>query len=151
VDLASLVREVVDRTVQLTRGHPVRLEVCGVVPPVEADPSRLEQVLENLLSNAAKYSFSETEILVSVESGPEEVTVSVTNQGLGIPADEMEGLFTRYRRTRTAMEGKIPGIGLGLYITKGLVEAHGGRIWVESEVGKNTTFRFTLPLSRTEN
>jgi signal transduction histidine kinase len=124
----------------------VRVELRGEVPPLEADPARLEQVLVNLLSNAAKYSFPETEILVEVEPREREVMVSVTNLGQGIPPEEQEAIFTRFRRARAATEAGVPGLGLGLYITKGLVEAHGGRIWVESEVGKSTTFRFTLPL-----
>ncbi len=148
VELPRLVQEVVERSVETTKGHPVRVEIRGEVPPLEADPARLEQVLVNLLSNAAKYSFPETEILVEVEPRPEEVMASITNRGQGIAPEEQEAIFTRFRRTRTAAKGKVPGLGLGLYITKGLVEAHGGRIWVESEMGKSTTFRFTLPVAQ---
>jgi len=145
VDLPALVREVVERSFEITKGHPLKVEVRGDIPEVEADPARLEQVLTNLLSNAAKYSYPGTEILTELESRDGEVVVSVTNQGEGIKPEERESIFTRFRRTRTAEEGRVPGLGLGLYITKGLVEAHGGRIWVESEIGKSTTFRFTLP------
>ncbi|MHB0870402.1 MAG: sensor histidine kinase [Chloroflexota bacterium] len=77
--------------------------------------------------------------------------VSVANQGPGIPPEDQRLLFTRFRRTRAAAEGKIPGLGLGLYITKGLVEAHGGQIWVESEMEKTTIFRFTLPVTSDES
>ncbi len=146
VELPRLVREVVERAAEITQGHPVRVQVHGKVPGVEADPSRLEQVLVNLLSNAAKYSFPDTGILVEVEGRPQEVLVSVTNQGQGIPTEDREVLFTRFHRARAAVAEKVPGLGLGLYITRGLVEAHGGRIWVESEEGRYAAFRFTLPL-----
>ncbi len=145
VDLAKLVREVVDRAAAITSGHPVKLQMRGGRLSVEADPGRLEQVLANLLSNAAKYSYPETEILVEAEPRPGEVMVSVTNQGPGIRPEDREAIFSRFHRAPGAAAGKVPGLGLGLYITRGLVEAHGGRIWVESEEGKTATFRFTLP------
>ncbi len=151
VDLARLLQEVVERSVETTRGHSVRVEIRGELPTIEADPARLEQALVNLLSNAAKYSFPETEILVEVELQEREVLVSITNQGPGVAPEDLEAIFTRFRRTRAAAAGKVPGLGLGLYITKGLVEAHGGRIWVESEMGKTTTFRFALPLAGDES
>lgn len=144
VDLPRLVRDVVERMAETVRGHPVRVEVRGDVPSLHADPARLEQVLGNLLSNAAKYSYPATEILLEVDPRPGEVMVSVTNQGPGIAPEDRDRIFIRFHRTRAAE--RVPGLGLGLYISKGLVEAHGGRIWVESEVGKYATFRFTLPL-----
>ncbi|MBI2865310.1 MAG: CHASE3 domain-containing protein [Chloroflexi bacterium] len=147
IDLPQFVREIVDRAAKLTEGHPLRLETQGTMPPAKADPTRLEQILTNLLSNAAKYSYTETEILVQIESKPGEAVVSVTNQGPGISPEDRPQLFSRFNRTRAAREEKVPGTGLGLYVAKGLVEAHGGRIWVESEVGRNTSFRFTLPVT----
>jgi len=147
LDLPRLVREVVERTAEITRGHPVRVEVRGEVPTLVADPARLEQVLVNLLSNAAKYSYPDSEVLVEVEPGPEGVLVSVTNRGPGIAPEDREWIFSRFHRTRAAARERVPGLGLGLYITKGLVDAHGGRIWVESEMGKTTTFSFTLPVA----
>jgi len=146
VELPELVEAVVERTVEITKGHPVEVEIRDALPPMEADPSRLEQVLTNLLSNATKYSFPNTAILVVVERVGSEAVVSITNQGQGISPEEQEGVFSRFRRTRAAEATKVPGLGLGLYITKGLVEAHGGRVWVESEAGKYATFRFSLPL-----
>ena len=74
--------------------------------------------------------------------------VSVTNLGWGIPPEEKERLFTRFHRARQAVQDEVPGLGLGLYIVKGLVEAHGGRVWVESELGEYASFRFTLPIAR---
>lgn len=147
VDLPALVRSVVERTAGITGEHPLRVEVRGDLPPVWADPGRIEQVLGNLLSNAAKYSYPKTEIRVEVEARDGDARVSVTNQGSGIPREELPRLFSRFHRTRQAQEGRTPGLGLGLYIARGLIEAHGGRIWAESTPGKTTTFRFTLPFS----
>ncbi len=147
VDLPSLVQDVVARSEELTKGHPVKVFAHGEIPQLEADPDRIDQILTNLLSNAGKYSYPDTEIAVEVEPRPGEVTVSVTNLGPGVLPEDREKLFTRFHRTRQAQEEKVPGLGLGLYIAKGLVDAHGGRIWVESEPGKYATFRFTLPLA----
>lgn len=147
VDLAALVRDIVRRSGALTKGHAIRVEVHGETPLVEVDPDRIEQVLSNLLSNAGKYSYPETEIAVAVKPRPGEVMVSVTNLGPGILPEDKGQIFTRYYRARRAVQEKTAGLGLGLYIAKGLVEAHGGRIWVESEVSKRTTFYFSLPLS----
>ncbi|MBI4492823.1 MAG: PAS domain S-box protein [Chloroflexi bacterium] len=149
VDLPGLARGLVERLAPVTTGHPVRLRVLGDVPPVLADPGRLEQILTNLLTNAAKFSSAEAEILVAIAPDEREVTISVADRGMGIPAQELAGLFQRFYRTSEARRTR-EGLGLGLYITRGLVEAQGGRMWVESEVGKGSTFSFTLPVARAE-
>lgn len=145
VDLVSLIQDVVGRTQEMTRGHQVTSEVRDTIPAIYVDPDRIEQIMTNLLSNAAKYSYPETPIIVDVERREGEVMVSVTNAGPGIKREDVPKLFTRFYRTEAAQLEKAPGLGLGLYITKGLVEAHGGRIWVESEPGRYTTFHFTVP------
>jgi signal transduction histidine kinase len=114
---------------------------------LEVDPARIEQVLGNLLSNAAKYSTLDSPIGLTIERRGAAVEVAVSNAGPGIAPDEVPRLFERFYRTRGAQAGERPGVGLGLYITKGLVEAHGGRIWVESAPGETTTFWFTLPIA----
>ncbi|WP_248362599.1 sensor histidine kinase [Anaeromyxobacter oryzae] len=123
----------------------IRLVAPGPLPPVVADPVRVEQVLTNLLSNAGKYSPPGSEIVLEARGGRREITLSVTNAGAGIPACDLRRVFSRHYRTRAARTGRAPGLGLGLYIAKGLVESQGGRIWVESELGEHTTFAFTLP------
>ena len=128
-------------------GHTLRLEPPGPLAPVLADPVRVEQVLTNLLSNAGKYSYPESEIVIEARCDARVVTISVTNLGPGIPAHDLPRVFARHYRTSAAESGHVPGLGLGLYIARGLVEAHGGRIWVESEAGGRTTFRFTLPVA----
>jgi signal transduction histidine kinase len=145
-DLPALMREVLDRTQQVTAGHPVQLEARDAIPLLELDPERIEQVLGNLLSNAAKYSNPDAPIGLSIERRGAAVEVAVRNTGPGIASDAVPRLFERFYRTREAQTERRPGIGLGLYIAKGLVEAHGGRIWVESVPGQITTFRFSLPV-----
>jgi len=150
VDLVTLIRATVERAAAVTEGHPLQVEVEGEIPAVQADSGRIEQVLMNLLSNAAKYSYPATEISVRVSRHAGDVQVSVTNQGPGITPEEMPRLFGRFYRTQGARAGRVAGLGLGLYIAKGLVEAHGGHIWAESIPGQTTTFNFALPLPREE-
>ena len=146
VDMGALVRSVVDRGAEITRGHVVTVVVHGAIPPIDADPGRVEQVLDNLLSNAAKYGDASTPIGVEVDAKNGCVRVGVTNRGRGIVEEDVCELFKRFSRTRAARDGRVTGVGLGLYIAKALVEAHGGTIEVESVPHETTTFRFTLPV-----
>jgi PAS domain S-box-containing protein len=144
VDLSGLV----ERAVEELHEALSRFRVTVAVEPVAlvyADPDRIEQVLANLLTNAAKYGAQGTEIRVEVRREGDQLRVSVTNHGAGIPPDELPQLFDRFARTRDARASAVPGIGLGLYISKGLVESHGGRIWAESTPGETTRVSFTLP------
>jgi len=150
LDLAAHLREHVDRLATVLQGHALRLDVRGELRPMRADPGRLEQVLGNLLSNAAKYGEPGAAILVVAEDRGPEAEVSVTNRGAGLEPEELSQVFTRYYRAPSAKAGPQSGLGLGLYITRGLVEAHGGRIWAESTPGETTTFRFTLPYESAE-
>lgn len=146
VNLPTLAGSLIERLEPLVAGHPVRLSVPDQVPPVLADAGRVEQILTNLLTNAAKFSPQAAEILVAMARDEREVRVCVTDQGPGIAPQDVAQLFERFYRTRQARRTQ-EGLGLGLYISKGLVEAHGGRIWVETEEGKGSTFCFTLPLA----
>lgn len=143
IDLGQFVPEVIERLSEVTKGHPVLVAGSGPGLAVQADPRRIEQILGNLLSNAAKYSYPQTEITVRVWSQERQVCCSVSNQGQGIGPQDQEHLFERYYRGGRPL--LTAGLGLGLYITKGLVESHDGRIWVESEPGKSATFTFCLP------
>jgi signal transduction histidine kinase len=112
---------------------------------------RIEQVLANLVRNALKYSPPTARVTVWVERVDDTVAVAVRDEGMGIPADELPRLFTRFHRTPQAHESGVAGTGLGLYICRGIVEAHGGRIWAESAgEGQGATFRFTLPAEPAE-
>lgn len=146
IDLVQLAREVSDQVMAAAPDHPIRLETDERQLLLVADAARLEQVLMNLLSNAVKYGYPNTEVRVSVARVAGEARVSVSNWGDGIAPDELPTLFARFKRTHQAQEKQVRGIGLGLYIAKGLVEAHGGRIWAESTPGQTTVFHFTLPV-----
>jgi signal transduction histidine kinase len=115
------------------------------VPPVLADPARVERVVVNLLSNALKFSPPDAPVIVRLAQTDGRALVSVIDRGVGIPKEQQEHLFERYYRTETGQ--KREGLGWGLYITRLIVEAHGGQVCVESEPGKGSTFYFTLPLA----
>jgi two-component system, OmpR family, sensor histidine kinase VicK len=146
VDLRELARRVAAEMEDLTHGHPIRVDAPSVSSVGCWDRTRLEQILENLLSNALKYSPAGGEIVVQIEHRASDVRVSVRDQGLGIPSDRLESIFDRFYRVEDNATGAIDGWGLGLSITKRLVEAHGGRIWAESAgVGQGCSVSFTLP------
>lgn len=155
VDLAGLVRNVAAQAQALTRLHAVSVEAPEAPVVGRWDGHRLEQVLQNLLSNAIKYAPDGGEILVRLEDLGAEARVSVTDQGAGVPPDALARVFQRFYRAETEGTGAAGalgdaggpgGAGIGLYVSKALVEAHGGRIWAESEVGRGSTFTFTLPV-----
>jgi PAS domain S-box-containing protein len=111
---------------------------------VEGDKSRIEQVITNYLTNAAKYSPGKDKILVEVKKEPEGVVVSVTDFGVGIPEAHLEKIFSRYYRVEDSSH-KFTGLGIGLYISCQIIDRHHGKVWVESEVGKGSVFYFMIP------
>lgn len=125
-------------------GERIKVEPAESLPPVLADADRLARVLGNLINNAIKYSPPGSPVTVRFAQAGSEVLTSVVDRGQGIAPEELPHLFQRYYRTRAA-RSQHEGLGLGLYITKMLVQAHGGRIWVESEPGKGSAFHFSLP------
>jgi PAS domain S-box-containing protein len=118
---------------------------------IVGDRDRLEQVLGNLLENAVKYSPDGSEIFVTVEDRGDAVVTAVADRGMGIPPDELNQVFERFHRGRQVSSTNYGGLGLGLYITKQIVERHGGSIWVESKEGQGTTFYFSIPAAPVEN
>ncbi len=143
VDLQALLGEIIDRT-----DEPERFQVTstanGVTVP--GDRERLRQVFENLLRNAVKYSGDEAPVSVAVrddEGGF--VRVDITDRGIGIPPEELPALFRRFARASNAKKARIPGTGLGLFVVKTLVEKHGGKLTVHSEVDRGSTFSVALP------
>ncbi|MCL5109371.1 MAG: PAS domain-containing sensor histidine kinase [Chloroflexi bacterium] len=150
LDLRSFCRQLIDRLAGVLDTERISLQLPERPLPVLADPDGLERILINLLSNALKYSAAGSEVALVVNPGPEGVVAAVVDRGPGIPAEQLGRLFQRYYRAAAARDRR-EGLGLGLYITKALVEAHGGRIWVESEVGKGSRFCFTLPPAGPDN
>src|SRR5262249_49731825 len=140
LDLVKLVAEAIERQKLIAEGHVINLYDHCPYPTVLADPVRMDQVISNLLGNAIKYSTPGTYIAVEVRHVDDEVRVLVTNHGPGIGADELPKIFDRYYRAAHARKTSLGGLGLGLYIAKGLILAHGGRIWAESTPGQTTTF-----------
>ncbi len=115
------------------------------LPRVPADEARMEQVLVNLIHNAIKFTPSGGRITVSARAEGDKLVVSVSDTGVGIPEDDLPRVFERFYKADRSRAGG--GTGLGLAIAKHVVEAHGGRIWVESVEGRGATFRFTIPLA----
>jgi signal transduction histidine kinase len=146
VDFDSLTCDVVERQRSVSSAREIILQLSGSAPKIVGDPVRLEQVLVNLLTNAIKYSDDGTAIDVATAVTGNDVHVKVTNRGPGIMTAELPRLFERYYRSPDARVNATPGLGLGLYIARGLVAAHGGRMWVDSKPGELTTFHFTLPM-----
>jgi signal transduction histidine kinase len=119
------------------------------IPPALCDEARASQIIGNLISNASKYTLDGGEIKVRLTRAEEEgfVQVSVIDTGVGISAEDQERLFERFFRAKSARQARAPGSGLGLYVTRSLVELHGGEIWFESEIGKGSRFHVTFPIA----
>jgi K+-sensing histidine kinase KdpD len=127
--------------------HQVMLDLPPHLPPAEGDEELITQVVRNLAENAAKYSPNGGTITFGAETVGPQMTVSIRDEGPGIPLEQQERIFQRFHRVSTGTQG----MGLGLYLCQRLVEAHGGRIWVESAPGQGATFRFTIPIVQEED
>ena len=136
--------DLVGRLRQVLPMQRVTIGIPADLPAAHADYSRLERILLNFLSNAFKYSAPETPVHIQAERQGEEIVIAVRDEGRGIAMKDLPHLFERFYRADSQRQAE--GIGLGLYISKLLVEAHGGRIWAESEVNRGSAFMFTLPV-----
>ncbi len=145
IDLAEVTRAVVRRFKARSQDRDITVRFPSNFPLVMADRDRIEEVLMNLLDNAVKYSPRNQPIRVRGQVTEDDVIVSVTDTGQGIPLREQERIFERFQRVDNSMARRTQGAGLGLYICKAIVEAHGGRIWVKSELGQGSSFSFSLP------
>jgi signal transduction histidine kinase len=148
VDLGTLALEIGEQTRPLAQQKRIDIAVrIGTdLPLVQADARRLEQVFSNLLNNALKFTPQGGTIGLDATAVDGEVEVAVEDSGPGIPPDELSLLFEKFSQTSSGKSSAAPGTGLGLLICRHLVEAHGGRIWVESEVGRGSRFIMRLPI-----
>jgi two-component system sensor histidine kinase KdpD len=147
-DLAALVGEVLGRLKPVTAQHVVSVNLAEDLPPIPLDYIEIDEVLTNLVENATKYTPPESEIAVSASQADGSVLVEVADRGPGIPAVAMSRIFDPFYRVEGS---RARGTGLGLAVARGLVEAHGGKIWVENREDGGAKFAFTLPLSDAEN
>lgn len=146
VNVESVIQEAVSM-VKISSRHAFNYNVDLNYSYVRGDQNKLRQVLQNLISNAVKYSPAGGKITMTVgghDQQPDEVLFSVSDEGLGIPQEYVGRLFQKYTRVETGEATKIKGTGLGLWICREIIKAHGGRIWVESEVGRGSTFKFSV-------
>ncbi|OGO42789.1 MAG: hypothetical protein A2137_01785 [Chloroflexi bacterium RBG_16_58_8] len=148
VDVYHTFQTVIGQAKRQAPEHRFIIELPDDVPLIVADKLRLERVLYNLTENAFKYSPPGTEVRLAVRPEGDSLLFSVSDQGPGIPPGEQARLFAPFQRLEDSRRTGARGIGLGLLVCRGLVEAHGGRIWVQSEQGRGSTFFFTLPLSQ---
>lgn len=149
VDMKSLVEVVLQFSKSLTVGKPIQLnnEIGDDIPLVKGDENRLQQIMYNLIGNAIKFTESGTVSVSAAENGGM-VTIKVLDTGIGIPEGKLEDIFKSFEQVDSSATREHGGTGLGLSITKQLVELHGGTIGVESQVGKGSTFRFSIPICR---
>ena len=137
-------------TAQEARGvwsqHQIVVDAPDGLPPAKGDSDRLKQVLLNLVSNACRYSAEGSTVTLRARSDGTNLRIDVADEGAGIPAESVPLLFNRFARLRTPDAQKVRGTGLGLYISRRIVEAHGGRITVESEPGRGSTFSVEVPI-----
>jgi len=151
VDLPSEAKRVCTRLAELDETHEIVSSFPAEFPAVMSDPEKLDTILTNLIENAFKFSPDGGTVTIEGAVGQNEVYVTVSDHGVGIDASDQERLFSRFYRAGEPGQAIAPGTGLGLYICRSLVLAHGGRIWVESTPGEGSHFTFSLPRISNEN
>jgi len=150
MELAEILQKSVEGLRKNADVKNVRLvfQPCPAPPPVWGDPSRLQQVIDNLISNAIKFTPPEGQITVGVEEKGDCIQVSVSDTGIGLSADEQKRVFDMFYQADASARRSKGGAGLGLAIAKGIITMHGGQIWVASEKDKGATFSFMIPRSK---
>ncbi len=127
------------------------LDAAGKIPSVIGNAEWLRQAFDNLISNSLKFTPKGGTVTVSIANSGEGVKASVADTGIGIPQADVERIFERFYRASNRSKVNAPGTGLGLAICRSIVDKHEGRVWVESEVGKGTTFFFVIPVAKNHN
>jgi two-component system CheB/CheR fusion protein len=143
-NICKLLRDTVEDMSLITNTHRITLQLCDS-KIISADQEKIGYVLNNLISNACKYSQVGTDINLTCEAGANQVTVSITDEGMGIKEVELSHLFERYYRVENS--NTISGFGIGLYLCAEILKRHQGKIWVKSVYGKGSTFYFSLPVA----
>lgn len=146
VNIRNVVKNTVDKIRRQSPTHRFVVDLPKGLPIVNADPLRLERILYNLLENAIKYSPEGGEIRIFAKQNEDHLVIGISDHGIGISLHDQAKLFGPFQRLEDQRLSGVKGVGLGLLVCRRLVEAHGGRIWVESEPGSGSTFCFTLPL-----
>lgn len=149
-DSGELIQNAVDVMRPMAQKHGITVEAGESHAEIWADPDQLAQCLTNLLSNAIKFSDPGGHVNVKTVSTDRDLRFEVTDNGRGIPSNKQSSIFERFHQVDASDSRKKGGTGLGLAISRAIVEQHGGKIWVESELGKGSTFFFTVPLPRME-
>jgi K+-sensing histidine kinase KdpD len=145
--VAEIFDAVKERLENLTVRHHLSISLPEAAPPVVADDVRIGEVLTNLVENAVKFSDENTRISINAQRAGNEIIISVIDEGIGIPPELQEKVFERFFQGNGHKTGRRKGTGLGLAICRGIIEAHGGKIWVESRSGKGAKFSFSLPVA----
>jgi PAS domain S-box-containing protein len=148
LDLPSMAEKAVQKLRTQTQRHTFSVDFPPDFPPVQGDYERIREVLYNLIGNAIKYSPDGGLIRVGGRTQDSEVVVTVSDEGVGIPVSDQERIFERFSRVDSSLTRQTPGAGLGLYLVKAVIEAHGGRVGVDSQPGRGSVFHFTLPQDR---
>ncbi|MBN2327045.1 MAG: GAF domain-containing sensor histidine kinase [Candidatus Omnitrophica bacterium] len=149
VDVVQFLDECLKTATHLAKGKSIEmsLQIDSGLPKIIFDPNRIQQVVDNLVTNAIKFSESNTAIQIHTSLQEDEIWISVTDQGQGIPEHELGLIFNPFTKISVKPTAGEKSTGLGLAIAKKMVEAHGGKIWVKSEVGEGSTFTFSLPFA----
>jgi signal transduction histidine kinase len=147
VDVNVIVQQVVETMRPASAGHDLDVALDPAIPPLSADRDKLTQVVTNLLSNALKYSPDGGAIRVASAREDGVAHLRICDNGIGIPADQLDAIFERFTRVEAGRSRTIQGTGLGLPIAREIVELHHGRVWAESQAGAGSTFHVTLPLA----
>jgi K+-sensing histidine kinase KdpD len=145
--LIDVICAIKDGLENLTLKHRLHIDIPEVIPTVEIDEGRIGEVLTNLVENAVKFSDDDTNIYIQALYEGDEVLISVADEGIGIPPELHQKIFERFFQGEGRKAGRRKGTGLGLAICQGIIEAHGGKIWVESQPGKGAKFSFSLPVN----
>jgi signal transduction histidine kinase len=147
VDLRAQITRIAEEVEPTLEGHTLRLELPSMGVPVLGDELRLEQVIQNLVQNAVKYSPDGGPVHIALAPEAGWARISVRDEGLGIPPESLSRIFTRFFRAHNSDERQISGMGVGLYVVRQIIELHGGRVEVQSAERKGSTFTVWLPLA----